>query len=373
VTGVQTCALPISEGARWLDLIAGICVNNVGHSAPEVLAAIEAQSRRYLHPHVYGEAVMSPQVRYATRLAGLLGPGFEQVYFGNSGAEAIEGAIKIARKYTGRQELVAFKNAYHGSTYGALSVSGYPARAEGYGPLLPAVKHLPYNDFAALSQITRDTAGVVVEAIQGAGGVVLPAEGFLPALRRRCDQTGTLLILDEIQTGFGRTGSLFAFQQAGFRPDILVLAKALGGGLPLGAFVTRPEVMRVIQRDPPLGHISTFGGHPLSCAAGLAALEKLLAEDLLAQVPAKEALMRRHLQHPAIVELRGQGLLYGLFLKDYATATAVMAEALTRGLVTIGFLNVDHGIRLSPPLTITEAELAWACEQLLAAIEAVQG
>lgn len=360
------------KGERWIDFISGICVTNVGHNAPEVVAAVREQSEKYLHAMVYGEGIFSPQVRYAARLSEVLAPGLDRVYFVNTGTETVEAALKIARKYTGRSELIACHNAYHGSTYGALSVSGIQASKVGYGPLLPDVKHIHFNQFEDLLQITHDTAAVIIEAIQGAGGVILPAPGYLQAVRDRCTETGALMILDEIQTGFGRTGHLFAHQGLGFVPDILLLAKALGGGLPLGALIGSDEVFSVIQRDPVLGHITTFGGHPLCCAAGLAALNKLIDEDLPARVPTLEALLHQHLRHPAIVELRGMGLLYTVIFEDYDTAEAVRREALRRGLLSIGFLNDEAaGLRICPPLVMSEAEMVEACELLVGAIEAV--
>ena len=359
------------DGQRWIDFISGICVSNVGHSAPEVVQAVQAQAGRYLHTMVYGESIMAPQVQYAQLLAEVLGPGLDYVYFGNSGAEANEGALKVAKRYTGRQRIVAFENSYHGHTHGALSVTGSTYMKQGYGPMLPDVHFMRYNRFEDLSLIDRDTAAVIVEAIQGAGGVVLPAPGFLQALRKRCDETGALLILDEIQTGFGRTGQLFAHQGMGFRPDILTLAKALGGGLPLGAFITRREVIEVIQDRPILGHINTFGGGPVACAAGYALLRKVIDEDLAAKAPAKGAQIRARLQgHPLLRELRGMGLLMALLFDDFATADLVRREALRRGLLTIGFLNIKHGLRMAPPLTISEAELDTACDILWAAMDA---
>jgi acetylornithine/succinyldiaminopimelate/putrescine aminotransferase len=380
-TSDESMALPVEraegmylygpEGERWLDFISGICVSNLGHGVPQILAAIEQQSRRYLHPMVYGEAIMSPQVQYATRLSEVLGGKLDTVYFTNSGAEAVEGALKVAKKYTGRTELLACHNAYHGSTHGALSITGNPGMKEGYGPLLPEVGFLRFNEEADLARITHKTAAICIEAIQGAGGVVLPKPGYLQAVRKRCDETGTLLILDEIQTGFGRTGSLFAHQAMGFEPDILLLAKSLGGGLPLGAFVCRGELVDVIRRDPVLGYITTFGGHPLSCAAGLAFLETLLASEVWENIPLREAQLRHRLQHPAIQELRGKGLMYALLLPDYAFAEAVRKQALALGLLSIGFLNIDNGLRISPPLNISEAEMDEACDLLLEAIEHV--
>ncbi|MEL7532498.1 MAG: aspartate aminotransferase family protein, partial [Bacteroidota bacterium] len=378
-TSPESIALPVEraegiyligpDGKKTIDFIAGICVNNVGHGNPEVLEAIQQQSQLYLHPMVYGEVVMSPQVAYAKRLAELLPGDLSSVYFGNSGAESIEGALKVARKYTGRTELIAFHKSYHGSTYGAMSVTGNEKKKQGYGPFVPDVRFLDFNSFGELSHITQQTAGVIVEIIQGAGGVFLPEQGYLAALAKRCQEVGALLIVDEIQTGFGRSGTLFAHEWAGIIPDILVLAKALGGGLPLGAFITRPEVMGVIQQNPMLGHLTTFGGHPLCCASGLAALEFSLREGLLESVPPKEAIIKKRLKHPLIKGLRGKGLMYAVLFEDFATAERVRQKALALGLLTIGFLNIDNGLRISPPLTITEDQMHEACNILLAAMD----
>ncbi|MEM7656453.1 MAG: aspartate aminotransferase family protein [Bacteroidota bacterium] len=381
-TSDESIALPVesadgvflygSEGQRWLDVTSGICVSNLGHGVPEIVQAIQLQAEQYLHPMVYGEVVMSPQVRYAKKLVEVLDNQLTAVYFTNSGAEAIEGALKVAKRFTGRTQLLACHNAYHGSTHGALSVTGVHELQRNYGPLLPEVDFLTYNSWEDLAQITEQTAAVVIEAIQGAGGVILPEPGYLQAVRERCTETGALLILDEIQTGFGRTGSLFAHQALGIKPDILVLAKSLGGGMPLGAFIAQQEVMQVIRRDPVLGYITTFGGHPVSCAAGLAFLEQLLASEVWTNIPDREAQMRKRLEHPAIQEVRGKGLLYAVVVKDYAFAEAVRKQALKEGLLTIGFLGISNGLRISPPLNITESEMDLACDLLLSAIELVR-
>ncbi len=380
-TSPESIALPIShaegiylygmKGERWIDFVSGICVNNLGHKVPEIQAAIHAQVDRYLHPMVYGEAIMEPQAAYAHLLSEVLGEGFDATYFVGSGAEAVEGALKVAKKFTGRSEIISFENSYHGHTHGALSVTGNQQMKVGYGPLLPGVSFIRFNHLADLASITHKTAAVIVEPIQGAGGVVMPEPGFLPALKARCEETGTLLILDEIQTGFGRTGSLFAFQHLGFRPDILLLAKALGGGMPLGAFITRKEVMQVITKNPVLGHITTFGGHAVSCAAGLALLKKMVVEDIVASIPAIEGILKSRLVHPQILTLRGTGLFYSVLFRDYAFAEAVRKETYRRGLITIGFLNNDFGLRINPPLTITATEMHAACDLLLESIEAV--
>ncbi|MDX1905971.1 MAG: aspartate aminotransferase family protein [Bacteroidia bacterium] len=362
-----------AQGERWIDFISGICVNNVGHGAPEVLAAIREQSERYLHPMVYGEAILSPQVTYAARLVQALDSRLQVVYFLNCGAEAVEGALKVAKKYTGRTGFVSCYNAYHGSTHGALSLTDPYTLPVGYGPLLPGVTFMRYNCPEDLALITDQTAAVVVDAIQAAGGIVVPDAGYLQAVRQRCDETGALMILDEIQTGFGRMGTLFAHLHYGVEPDILLLGKALGGGMPMGAFVTRPEIIDIIRRDPVLGHITTFGGHPVCCAAGLAAFDKIIRERLTERVPALEAILLARLRHPAILRLTGKGLLYGITLDTYKRAEAVREAALRRGLVTIGFLNGGVGLRIAPPLVITPEEMHAACDILLAALDEVYG
>lgn len=359
------------SGKAYLDFISGICVSNLGHGDPDIIQAIWHQARRYLHPIVYGEGVFSPQVKYAKALSAYLAEPLSTVYFTNSGSEAIEAAMKIAKKFTGRTQLVACHNAYHGSTHGALSISGDPHAKKGYGPLLPDILHIPYNDIHALTHITEATAAFIVEPIQGAGGAIVPQEGYLQAVQERCKQVGALFILDEIQTGFGRTGSMFAHETMGILPDVLILAKALGGGLPLGALVSSQEILSCIQKDPPLGHISTFGGHPLSCAAGLTLFNKLQQGEILKEVKNKEAYLSTHLKHPKIVELRGKGLLYGAIFPDEAFARKLGDLLLEKGLITIGFLSEPRGLRISPPLTISFDELEWGINCFLKAIKEV--
>ncbi|MEM6630348.1 MAG: aspartate aminotransferase family protein [Bacteroidota bacterium] len=359
------------DGTTYLDFISGICVSNLGHGDPDILQAIEQQNLRYLHPIVYGEGVFSPQVQYAKKLVASLDESLDNVYYTNSGSEAIEAAMKIAKKYTGRRKLVACHNAYHGSTQGALSLSGDPGAKAGYGPLLPDIVHVTYNDFDDLAQITEDTAAFFVEPIQGAGGVILPEKGYLQRVRARCTETNTLLVLDEIQTGFGRTGSLFAHQALGIVPDMLILAKALGGGLPLGAVITAKKVLSCIQRDPPLGHISTFGGHPLSCAAGMALFDKLQHSTILSELPAKAQFLCANLKHPVIKELRGMGMLYGVIFNSQAFAYKVLKKLLEKGVISIGFLSEPNGLRISPPLNISHEELKWGIDRFLEAIEEV--
>ena len=349
------------DGKRYYDLVAGVSVSNVGHANPAVVRAVQEQAARYMHVMVYGELVERPQVRYAERIAGLLPPPLESVYFVNSGAEAVEGALKLAKRYTGRTELVAMRRAYHGSTHGALSVMGAPEGEEWKGafrPLLPDVRAIRFNELADLQFITSRTACVLIELVQGEAGVRPPAPGYLEALRRRCDETGALLVFDEIQTGMGRTGALFAMQRYGVRPDVVCLAKAFGGGMPLGAFISSREVMGTLSHDPALGHITTFGGHPVCCAAGLAALEYLLEHDVVAGVEAKGALYEKLLgDHPAVREIRRSGLLLAVELGDSGRLYRTMELFRDAGILSDWFLFCDTAFRISPPLTITEAEV----------------
>jgi acetylornithine/N-succinyldiaminopimelate aminotransferase len=355
-------------GRPYLDLLAGMGVANVGHTHPEVVAAVRAQLERHLHVMVYGEFVQETQVRLATRLARLLGPPLDVVYFASSGAEAIEGALKTARKHTRRTRIVAFDGGFHGDTLGALSVGGNPVYRTPFEPLLPGVTFLPFDDVSALDAIDDETAAVVVEPIQAEGGVRIPGPGFLPALRRRCDTTGALLVLDEVVTGFGRTGRLFAHEHWGVRPDLLVLAKALGGGLPLGAFVGTAAVMGCLAQDPPLAHVTTFGGHPVSCAAGLAALEILVRDDLAGRAAALGTRLHAALEdlrgRGGLSAVRGLGLLIGLEFADAGATARFAARALAEGLVLNWTLHRDTVVRLAPPLVLTDAE----AEQAVTAI-----
>jgi acetylornithine/succinyldiaminopimelate/putrescine aminotransferase len=362
-----------SAGRRYLDLLAGMGVANLGHGDRAVRRACAEQLRRYLHVMVYGELVLAPQVRLATRLAAAAGPPFESVYFTSSGAEAIEGALKTARKHTGRAGLVAFELGFHGDTLGALSIGGNRRYREPFEPLLPHVTILPWNDTRALLRIDQRTAAVVIEPVQAEGGVRVADPEFLRALRRRCSQVGALLVFDEVVTGLGRTGTLFAFQQSGVRPDILVLAKALGGGLPLGAFLGRRRVLATLSRRPPLAHVTTFGGHPLSCAAALAALDVTLARDLPARAARMGAVLRRGLdelraRHAIVRDVRGVGLLLAIELATARATRRFVAACLDRGVILNWTLHRDTVVRLAPPLTITRAEIAHALRILDAAL-----
>jgi acetylornithine/succinyldiaminopimelate/putrescine aminotransferase len=352
------------QGKAYLDLISGISVSALGHGHPHVLGAIREQLNRYAHLMVYGEFVQSPQVRLAALLTGCLPAGLDNVYLVNSGSEAVEGAMKLSKRHTGRTEIVGFRGAYHGSTQGALSIGGHEGLKSAFRPLLPDVRLLDYGEEGQLGQISERTACVVAESIQGEAGVVVPSVSFMQALRRRCDETGTLLVLDEIQTGFGRTGRLWAFEHFGIVPDVLCLAKGMGGGLPLGAFVAPREIMRSLTHDPVLGHISTFGGNAVCAAAAHAMLEVLIREKLWEQVPAREARFRELLKHPTVKSLRGKGLLLALELEDGQVNRKVIRKCLERGLLTDWFLYADHCLRIAPPLTIRMEEIDRACRIL---------
>jgi acetylornithine/succinyldiaminopimelate/putrescine aminotransferase len=357
------------DGRAVLDLISGIGVSNVGHRHPRVLQAIQEQLDKYLHLMVYGELVQAPPARLAHALAATLPAPLDTVYFTNSGAEAIEGALKLAKRHTGRTGLVSALNSYHGSTHGALSITGSEGFKNSYRPLLPDVAHLRYNELADLSLITEHTAAVILETVQGEAGVRLPLPSYLPAVRQRCTEVGALLILDEIQCGFGRTGTQWAFEQFGVVPDILVCAKGMGGGMPIGAFISSPEIMVGFQTNPILGHCTTFGGHPVSCAASLATLQVIQEENLLAGVAAKAARLRAQLVHPAIREVRNCGLLMAVEFESFEVLKPIIDRALAeQSILTDWFLFCDNSLRIAPPLTITEAEIDAAVAGLLRAI-----
>jgi len=358
-----------AEGKAYLDLISGIGVSNIGHGNPEVIEAIKQQVDRYMHLMVYGEYVQTPQVKFAQKLASLLPPSLQSVYFTNSGAEAIEGAMKLAKRHTGRHQIIACHNAYHGSTHGALSVMGNEEFKQAYRPLLPGIQFINFNEPHDLHFITTDTACVIIEPIQGEAGIRVPDVAYMQALRRKCDQTGTLLIFDENQTAFGRTGKLFAFEHFNIVPDILVLGKALGGGMPLGAFIASTEVMGALKNNPILGHITTFGGHPVCCASGLASLEVLLRNDLIAQVAAKEQLFRDLLTHPAIKQVRGKGLMLAAELDSFELNKQIIDRCIEQGIIIDWFLHCSNSMRIAPPLIITPEEIKTACTIITQAIE----
>jgi acetylornithine/N-succinyldiaminopimelate aminotransferase len=357
-----------SEGKPYIDLISGIGVSNLGHSNPYVINAIKDQLDKYMHLMVYGEYVQSPQVRFAEKLVSILPDNLQSVYFTNSGAEAVEGALKLAKRFTGRADIIACHNSYHGSTHGALSVMGNEEFKQAYRPLLPGVKFIGFNNIADLKLINEQTACVIIETVQGEAGIRVPDISYMQALRKRCDETGTLLILDEIQAAFGRTGKLFAFEHFGIVPDILLLAKALGGGMPIGAFISSNNIMSALKENPILGHITTFGGHPVCCAAGLAALEVLLNSELYQQVAEKETLIRELLVHPDIKEIRGKGLMLALELESFDLNKKIIDRCIANGVITDWFLHCSNAMRLAPPLIITHDEIKKACEIIIESV-----
>ncbi len=359
------------DGKAYMDLIAGISVSNLGHCHPKVVEAIRNQSKKYLHLMVYGELVQTPQVQLAELLSQHLPSHLQCTYFVNSGSEAVEGALKLAKKASGRSELIGFDKAYHGSTLGSLSLIGEDSFKAGFDPLLPGTKRLRFNNTDDLSEISESTAGVILEPVQGEAGVRIADVDWLQKLQARCKEHGALLIFDEVQTGIGRTGKLFAFEHHGIEPDILILAKAFGGGLPLGAFVASKELMTHLSTEPALGHISTFGGHPLSCAAALASLKEILESQLMAEVEAKGSLFKELLQHPAIIEIRSKGLMMAVHLKG--DALPVVEDCVERGILVDWFLFASDCIRIAPPLIITREQIKEACKQLLGSIQTVYG
>jgi len=361
-----------ADGRRYLDFIAGIGVSALGHGHPATMRAIEEQAHRHLHVMVYGEYVIEAQVKLAARLAELLPRDLSRVYFTNSGAEAIEASLKLAKKHTRRAGFVAFDGAYHGDTMAALALMGNPAFREPFEPLPGPVLHLPFDDVAALDAIDSTIAAVVIEPVQAEGGVRIPSARFMKALRERCDRARALLIFDEVLTGFGRTGKLFAAEHFGVTPDIIVLAKALGGGLPLGALCGRDDLIAEFSHDPPLGHITTFGGHPLSCAAGLASLEAIVSENLparAAKVGAEIMARLNDFHAPEIAAVRGIGLLVGIEFHDSQIAHRFVAETIANGVVINWTLNAEKVVRLSPPLNIHPDEVDFALDAMGRAVE----
>ena len=358
-----------TNGERWIDLISGIGVSGLGHSHPVVKKAVKDQVDKYMHTMVYGEYVMAPQVELATLLTKHLPDNLNSVYYVNSGSEATEGAMKLAKRYTGRREIIACEEAYHGSTHGAASLMSPKDFTRAYFPLLPGISNIKFNEAADLEKITERTACVIVETVQGESGIHPPLNNYLKKLRQKCDETGALLILDEVQAGYGRTGSLFAFEQYDVVPDILLLAKGMGGGMPIGAFVASEEIMNVFSHDPILGHITTFGGHPVSCAAALANLEFLLETDYIKQVESKAQLLRELLVHPKIKEVRNAGLMMAVELESFEEVEKVIKHSIANGLIIDWFLFNSHSIRIAPPLIISEEEIRTACGILLEALD----
>lgn len=347
-----------SNGNRHIDLVSGVSVSNVGHLHPRVVAAIQSQLDRYMHVMVYGKFLHAPQVQLAAKLASLLPATLDAVYFVNSGSEAIEGALKLAKRITNRAEIVHFRNAYHGGTAGALSLLGHENMKNAFRPLVPGTRMLDFNNFEQIDQISSQTAAVLIEPIQAEAGIILPEDGYLSALRKRCDATGTLLIFDEIQMGFGRTGKMFAFENYNVVPDILCLAKAMGGGMPIGAFIASKNHMLALTLNPELGHITTFGGHPVACAAALASLETILDDELHLLAHEKGQLYLKALaQLPAVSKIRQAGLMLGIELKEGICMEKLMKLFKKHFLVVDQFLFHSHAFRIAPPLIINETEI----------------
>lgn len=362
-----------NQGKRYIDLVAGVSACPLGHCHPVVVKAIQRQSRAYLHVMVYGELIQRPQLDYCQLLASHLPSSLQSVYLTNSGTEAIEGALKLAKRYTGRTRIVACEGAYHGSTHGSLSVTGPHPQKEAYRPLLPDVHFMKFNDQSTVEMINEQTACVIMETIQGGAGFIIPQQEFMTAVRERCDEVGALLILDEIQPGFGRTGRLFGFQHFGITPDILVIGKAMAGGLPAGAFVSSKEKMNVLKDNPKLGHITTFGGHPLIAAAAKATLKHLIKKRVVQSVTSKENIVRQELKHSAILEIRGMGLMLALRFESAEVCQQVVHRCLDLGVITFFLLFRADIMRITPPLTITENELRKGVKLVLQAIRDVCG
>ncbi len=360
-----------TTGKAYLDMVSGIAVTNVGHRHPKVVEAIKKQVDLYLHVMPYGEFVQSPQTDLARKLASVLPEGLDVSYFVNSGTEAIEASLKLAKRYTSRTKLVACHKAYHGSTHGSLSVSGNEKKKYAFRPLLPEVYFMTYNDMASLEIIDENTAGVIVETIQGDAGVRIPTREWMQALRKRCDETGALLILDEIQSGFGRTGKLFAFEHFGIVPDILAIAKSMAGGMAMGCFVSSQKIMQTLSDDPILGHITTFGGHPVCCAAAIANLDVLMNEGLVETCEEKGAYLAEKINHTSIVEIRRIGLMLAVEFASADLVYQIVEKCLEKGVITFYFLSCPESFRLAPPLNISTAELDQAAALIRDAIEEV--
>jgi acetylornithine/N-succinyldiaminopimelate aminotransferase len=360
-----------THGQIYMDLISGISVSNVGHSHPQVVRAVQEQAAKYMHLMVYGEFVEAPQTSLARALCEILPPSLNSVYYTNSGAEATEGAMKLAKRVTGRTQFIHFRNSYHGSTQGALSIMGDEYFKRAFRPLLPDILMLEYGNLNDLSHISAQTAAVVIDPIQAESGVTIPSVEYLKTLRDMCYSHGAMLIMDEAQTAFGRCGSMFAFEQYGIVPDILLLAKAFGGGMPLGAFIADRKIMYELADQPVLGHITTFGGHPVSCAAGLAALRVLQNENLIVQVETKGQLFETLLIHSKIKSIRRKGLMIALEFDSFEQNKKIIDSCIENGILTDWFLFAPHCMRIGPPLTITADEIRQACEVILKSIEAL--
>jgi len=357
-----------AKGKSYIDLISGISVSNSGHRHPAVVKAVKKQLDNYMHLMVYGEYIQTPQVKLAAMLSELLPSKLNCTYFVNSGSEATEGALKLAKRFTGRSEIIAFKNAYHGSTHGSLSVMGNEHFKQAFRPLLPDIRFIEFNNSKDLQYISEKTACVIAETIQGEAGVIIPDTAYMKKLRAVCNKTGTLLILDEVQTGLGRTGKMFGFEHFGIVPDIITLAKGFGGGMPLGAFISSKKIMQSLMSNPLLGHITTFGGHPVSCAAAIANIDVIKKEKLSAKAEQLGELFKKYLKHPSIKSVRGKGLLLAVEFSDEKTLQKIIKKCISKGLITDWFLFAPKFMRIAPPLIIKKDEIKNACEIILSCL-----
>ncbi len=357
------------DGKELMDLISGIGVSTIGHRHQRVVKAIKEQVDKHLHLMVYGEFVTSPQVKLAKALSDTLPDTLDNVFLVNSGSEATEGGIKLAKRYTGRTEIISFQNAYHGSTAGALSVCGNEDLKNNFRPLIPGNRILNFGNIEDLSQISEDTAAVIIEPVQGEGGIRTASKEYFQELRKVCDQQGTLLIFDEIQTGYGRTGKFWAFEHYDIVPDILLCAKGMGGGMPIGAFISSKKIMHSLTHNPMLGHITTFGGHPVSCVAALETLNIILEENLMDGIVAKEALFHELLQHDKVNEIRSKGLMIAVEFESFEVLEKIIKNLLDLGVLSDWFLFCDNSMRIAPPLIISDEEIKKACNKILQAID----
>lgn len=362
-----------TQGKAYADMVSGLAVTNVGHRHPKVISAIEAQLKKYLHVMPYGEFIQSPQIDLAKKLNALLPSGLDVSYFVNSGTEANEAALKLAKRYTGRRKIVSCLKSYHGSTHGSLSVSGNEKKKYAFRPLLPEVYFMRFNELTDLEMIDTDTACVIMETIQGDAGVRIPSREYMHALRKRCDETGALLILDEIQAGFGRTGKLFAFEHFDIVPDILTIAKSMAGGMAMGTFVSSHEIMKTLASDPILGHITTFGGHPVCCAAALGNIEAIESENMVETCEAKGVLLESCLSHPAIIEIRRIGMMFAIEFESADLVYKIVERCMEKGIITFYFLSCPESFRLAPPLNMTDDELVEAGKAINSVIGEICG
>ncbi len=360
-----------TDGKAYLDFVAGVSANSLGHNHPKVTKAIKNQVDQYTHVMVYGEFIQQPQVELCKSLAATLPNSLQSVYITNSGTEATEGALKLAKRVTGRSEIIAAKNSYHGNTQGAMSVSGVEKQNAAFRPLIPGIKFIAFNCEFCLQQITKNTAAVILETIQGGAGFIEPQNNYLQKVKQRCEEVGALLILDEIQTGIGRTGTFWGFENYNVIPDIIITGKGLGGGMPIGAFIASREHMSLLQDNPKLGHISTFAGHPVIAAAAQATVTEIIAQNLISESLRKETLIRKYLQHPAIKEIRGRGLMLAAIVETPELATKIILKCLDKGLILFFLLFEGKAMRITPPLTISDAELQKGCALIIEAIEEV--